>query len=314
MVSGAGARSHPVAGPIVRYGAIEQQMRQRSHTAEKFARGVAYFALGMAKKVLIANPLAQVADTAFAAGSLHWYDAWYGIVSYAFQIYFDFSGYSDMASGLALMMGFVLIQNFNSPYQADSITDFWRRWHISLSTWLRDYLYIPLGGNRRGPLRTYANLLVVMLVGGIWHGASWTFVIWGAIHGLMLAFERFQGKDSLYRRLPSPLRVAITFAIVCLTWVFFRARTLAQAGGYLACLFGLGHAASGHELVSGTFYAPYPLFTFLLAVFLVWQTPSSWVFTRRLPVARVAWVAALLMLAILFLWTQTENPFIYFQF
>ena len=140
-----------VAGPIVRYGAIEQQMRSRSHTAEKFARGVVFFSLGMAKKILIANPLGHVADTAFNAGSLHWFDAWYGVVGYAFQIYFDFSGYSDMACGLALMMGFVLIQNFDSPYQAESITDFWRRWHISLSTWLRDYLYIPLGGNRLGP-------------------------------------------------------------------------------------------------------------------------------------------------------------------
>src|SRR5947207_6062394 len=154
-----------VAGPIVRYGAIERQMRQRSHTAEKFARGVVFFSLGMAKKILIANPLAQVADAAFDAGGLHWYDAWYGVVTYAFQIYFDFAGYSDMANGLALMMGFVLIQNFDSPYQAESLTDFWRRWHISLSTWLRDYLYIPLGGNRLGERRTYVNLMAVMLLG-----------------------------------------------------------------------------------------------------------------------------------------------------
>ncbi len=213
-----------VAGPIVRYGAIEQQMRRRSHTADKFARGVAFFSLGMAKKILVANPLAQVADVAFSAGGLHWYDAWYGVVSYAFQIYFDFSGYSDMASGLALMMGFVLIQNFDSPYQADSITDFWRRWHISLSTWLRDYLYIPLGGNRRGKVRTYINLMLVMLIGGLWHGASWTFVIWGAIHGGMLALERMQGKQGTFSRLARPWRVSVTFAIVCISWVFFRAR------------------------------------------------------------------------------------------
>jgi alginate O-acetyltransferase complex protein AlgI len=303
-----------VAGPIVRYGAIEQQMRQRSHTAEKFARGIAFFALGMGKKILIANPLAQIADTAFGAGSLHWYDAWYGVIGYAFQIYFDFSGYSDMASGLALMMGFVLIQNFNSPYQADSITDFWRRWHISLSTWLRDYLYIPLGGNRKGPLRTYANLMTVMLIGGLWHGASWNFVIWGAIHGFMLAFERFQGKDSPYRRLPAPCRVGITFAIVCITWVFFRAKTLPQAGWYLACLLGLKPVAAGQEMVSPSLYTPYHLATFLLAFFLVWQTSNSWSFTRVLSLGRVGWVAALLLLAVAFLWTQTENPFIYFQF
>ena len=139
-----------VAGPIIRYAALEEQMRVRAHTLDKFSRGVAFFAFGMAKKILIANPMGHVADTAFAAGTLHAPDAWFGLLGYAFQIYFDFSGYSDMACGLALMLGFVLIQNFDSPYQADSITDFWRRWHISLSTWLRDYLYIPLGGNRLG--------------------------------------------------------------------------------------------------------------------------------------------------------------------
>src|SRR5262249_21011471 len=157
---------------------------------DKFARGVALFSLGLAKKVLLANPMAHVADAAFSAGSLHCFDAWYGVVAYAFQIYFDFSGYSDMAVGLALMLGFALIKNFDSPYQATSITDFWRRWHVSLSTWLRDYLYIPLGGSRRGPGRTCVNLLTVMLVGGLWHGPSWNFVIWGGIHGALLAAER----------------------------------------------------------------------------------------------------------------------------
>src|SRR5436190_18386233 len=230
-----------VAGPIIRYAAMEEQMRMRQHTLDKFARGVAFFAFGMAKKILIANPMGHIADTAFAAGPLHAHDAWFGLVGYAFQIYFDFSGYSDMAVGLALMMGFVLIQNFDSPYKADSITDFWRRWHISLSTWLRDYLYVPLGGNRKGPLRTYVNLMTVMLLGGLWHGASWNFVIWGAIHGGMLAFERAQGKDSVYRRLPRAARVMLTFVIVCLSWVFFRAKTLGQAVSYLRSMFGVGH-------------------------------------------------------------------------
>src|SRR5215207_2749371 len=194
-----------VAGPIIRYAAMEEQMRVRQHTADKFARGVAFFALGMAKKILIANPMGHIADGAFAAGPLHPVDAWYGVLGYAFQIYFDFSGYSDMAVGLALMMGFVLIQNFDSPYTADSITDFWRRWHISLSTFLRDYLYIPLGGNRLGHMRTYVNLMTVMVIGGLWHGASWNFVIWGAIHGVVLAVERMQGKDSIYKSLPRPV-------------------------------------------------------------------------------------------------------------
>jgi alginate O-acetyltransferase complex protein AlgI len=179
-----------VAGPIIRYAAMEEQMRVREHTLDKFARGVAFFALGMAKKILLANPMGHIADAAFAAGPMRILDAWFGVFGYAFQIYFDFSGYSDMAIGLALMMGFVLIQNFDSPYKSVSITDFWRRWHISLSTWLRDYLYIPLGGNRKGERRTYLNLMTVMLLGGLWHGASWNFVIWGGIHGGMLAGER----------------------------------------------------------------------------------------------------------------------------
>src|SRR5213076_1522312 len=193
-----------VAGPIIRYAAMEEQMRMRQHTLDKFARGVAFFAFGMAKKILIANPMGHVADTAFAAGPLHWYDAWFGLFGYAFQIYFDFSGYSDMAVGLALMMGFVLIQNFDSPYQSDSITDFWRRWHISLSSWLRDYLYIPLGGNRLGARRTYLALMGTMLLGGLWHGANWTFVAWGGLHGLYLAVERWlRARYANYR--PGPV-------------------------------------------------------------------------------------------------------------
>ncbi len=303
-----------VAGPIVRYGTIEQQMRSRSHTAEKFARGVAFFAVGMAKKIILANPLAQVADTAFAAGGLHWFDAWYGLVAYAFQIYFDFSGYSDMAIGLALMLGFVLPQNFNAPYRADSITDFWRRWHISLSTWLRDYLYVPLGGNRRGPWRTYLNLLLVMLIGGLWHGASWNFVLWGACHGLLLAFERAQGKDSFYRRLPQPLRVGLTFVLVCLTWVFFRAKTLPHAAGYFACLFGLGRVSAASAGVAPEMYTTYHALTFLLAAVVVWQAPTSWMATRRLTWVRAGLVGGLLVLSVVFMWAQTENPFIYFQF
>jgi alginate O-acetyltransferase complex protein AlgI len=303
-----------VAGPIVRYGAIEQQMRQRSHTVEKFARGVAFFGLGMAKKILIANPMGCLADTAFTSGGLRFYDAWYGVVAYAFQIYFDFSGYSDMASGLALMMGFVLIQNFDSPYKSDSITDFWRRWHISLSTWLRDYLYIPLGGNRHGPARTYLNLIVVMLVGGLWHGASWNFVIWGGIHGFMLVFERFQGKHSPYGRLPRPMRVGITFAIVCITWVFFRAKTLGLAWTYLTCMCGLCPTTAGNEVVAAELYAPYQVVTFVVASLVIWQAPNSWAFTRQVTLARACWTGAVLALAVILMWTQTSNPFIYFQF
>ena len=172
-----------IAGPIIRYHTVATQLIRRSHTWERFGSGATLFVLGFAKKILLANPLGRVADTAFAAESLTAFDAWFGVIAYAFQIYFDFSGYSDMAVGLGRLVGFEFIKNFNAPYRAESITDFWRRWHISLSTFLRDYLYIPLGGNRHGPGRTYVNLTIVMLLGGLWHGANWTFVIWGAYHG-----------------------------------------------------------------------------------------------------------------------------------
>src|SRR4051794_12129088 len=303
-----------VAGPIIRYAALEEQMRVRQHTLDKFARGVAFFAFGMAKKILLANPMGHIADTAFAAGPLHAPDAWFGLVGYAFQIYFDFSGYSDMAVGLALMMGFVLIQNFDSPYQADSLTDFWRRWHISLSTWVRDYLYVPLGGNRRGPRRTYLNLMAVMLLGGLWHGASWNFVLWGAIHGGMLAFERAQGKASPYRRLPRPARVAVTFLVVCLSWVFFRAKTVGQAASIFRSLFGMASLTAAADAPAGVMYTRFHVLVFALAALLVWRAPNTWTFTSRVTAPRAVAALGLLALSILMMWTQSANPFLYFQF
>jgi alginate O-acetyltransferase complex protein AlgI len=303
-----------VAGPIIRYAAMEEQMRLRAHTLDKFARGVAFFAFGMAKKILIANPMGHVADTAFAAGPLHALDAWVGVVAYAFQIYFDFSGYSDMAVGLALMLGFVLIQNFDSPYKSRSITEFWRRWHISLSTWLRDYLYIPLGGNRKGELRTYLNLMLVMLLGGLWHGASWNFVIWGGIHGSVLAFERASGKHSLRGRLPVVVQVAATFGIVCLSWVFFRAQTLSQATAYLASLFGLHGLTPAADAVAGAIYTPYHQLVFSVAAIIVFYAPTTWTFTEQLSAPRAIAALSLLGVSVLWMWTQTVNPFLYFQF
>jgi alginate O-acetyltransferase complex protein AlgI len=303
-----------VAGPIIRYAALEEQMRVRQHTLEKFARGVAFFSLGMAKKILLANPMGHLADTAFAAGAKHFYDAWLGLIGYAFQIYFDFAGYSDMAVGLALMLGFVLIQNFDSPYKSRSITEFWRRWHISLSTWLRDYLYIPLGGNRKGPVRTYVNLMTVMLFGGLWHGASWNFVIWGGIHGGMLGLERKLGNAHPLRRLPPSVSVAFTFLIVCVSWVFFRAKTLGQAVTYLGSLFGVSTASAASDVVSGALYPPYYLGLFGLCAIIVFAMPNTWQLTARLSWSRVAFATSAMALATLMMWTQTINPFLYFQF
>ncbi len=302
-----------VAGPIVRFQEVADQLRERSHTLEKFARGAAFFSMGMAKKILLADPCGAVADTCFAADSLRAIEAWYGVVAYAFQIYFDFSAYSDMAIGLGLMMGFMFAKNFDSPYHAASITEFWRRWHLSLSTWLRDYLYVPLGGNRQGPSRTYVNLMLVMLLGGLWHGAAWTFVIWGAIHGGMLALERLQGRDSPYRRLPHPLRVAITFIIVLVTWVFFRAEDLATALRYCGDMIGLGGGANA-ALVAGRIYSPYHLLSLLLAGIIAWGGVQTWDFTRRLNAPRLALIMALLVLSLTMLAATSFHPFIYFIF
>jgi alginate O-acetyltransferase complex protein AlgI len=303
-----------VAGPIIRYSEIEDQLQWRTYTATKFARGIAFFCMGLAKKVLLANPCGKVADLAFEAASLGPLEAWYGITAYAFQIYFDFSGYSDMAIGLGLMLGFVFPKNFDSPYLAQSITEFWHRWHISLSAWLRDYLYIPLGGNRKGRVRTYINLFVVMLLGGLWHGAAWNFVIWGALHGALLGFERIRGKTAAYGLLPVPVRVAITFTIVLITWVFFRAADLSQAIGYLASMLNLGNPQEGAGLLAGIVYQPYYIVTFLVAGAIVWGAPQTWDWTRTLTLPRAAGVLALFVLSVVVLATQAYNPFIYFIF
>ncbi len=303
-----------VAGPIIRFQDVADQLAHRTYSVEKFARGVAFFCFGLAKKVLLANPCGKVADTVFNAGAVGTADAWMGILGYAFQIYFDFSAYSDMAIGLGLMLGFVFAKNFDSPYLAESITDFWRRWHISLSTWLRDYLYLPLGGNRKGAARTYVNLATVMVLGGLWHGASWNFVIWGAIHGAMLIFERTQGKDSVYRRLPGPAKVTLTFVIVCFAWVFFRAETLPQALAYCSSLLGLTHAAPQSGLIAGVIYQPYYVVGLAVAALVTWTCPQTWDFTRRITLARAALALGLFWLSLLVLTTQAYNPFIYFIF
>ncbi len=303
-----------VAGPIIRFQDVADQLESRRHTLELFARGAAFLALGLGKKVLLANPAGKIADTCFGAQALGVWDAWYGAMAYAFQIYFDFSGYSDMAIGLGLMFGFVFAKNFDSPYLSQSITEFWRRWHLSLSTWLRDNLYIPLGGSRRGSFRTYCNLAATMLLGGLWHGASWNFVIWGAIHGGMLSVERATGRGTPYRLLPAPLRVAVTFVIVLVTWVFFRSPDLPRAGAYLAAMAGLAPEAAGAGLVSGLVFRPYYLVSIALGAVVVWGMPQTWDFTRRMPAWKVAWVTAVFILAVLVLTTQSFNPFIYFIF
>jgi alginate O-acetyltransferase complex protein AlgI len=303
-----------VAGPIIRFQEVADQLASRTHTFEKFARGVAFFSLGMAKKVLLANSCGKIADTAFAAGTLHWFDSWFGIVAYAFQIYFDFSGYSDMAIGLGLMFGFVFAKNFDSPYRSASITEFWQRWHISLSTWLREYLYIPLGGNRHGETRTAINLGIVMLLGGLWHGASWNFVIWGAIHGLLLGLERTFGKKPFYAGLPKSLRIAMTFFFVLIAWVFFRAKTFTAALDYLGSMFGLVQVPHTSLLLDGLLYTPYNLVAMLVTAIIVWRAPQTWDWSKELGTGKIVMVIAILVAAVAVLSIQSYNPFIYFNF
>ena len=298
-----------VAGPIVRYHTIAHEIRSRQHSLSLFFRGVLAFQSGFAKKILIADPLSTLADTAFAATSLAPGDAWLGILAYAFQIYFDFSGYSDMAIGLGLMLGFHFPINFDRPYWARSITDFWRRWHISLSTWLRDYLYVPLGGNRKGSLRTYVNLALVMLLGGLWHGANWTFVVWGAYQGFWLIVERLLAGPIARWRFPRALGIAWTFFLVLIGWVFFRAKDLPHAIDYLSAMFGLSDSI-------GQTLGPRPIhFTALgVASLIVWFGKP----TRDLvDQARLQWVLPLqaaFWWALLHMDYEGHVPFLYFQF
>ena len=228
-----------IAGPIVRYGTVARQLVRRTITFVQMEKGVLRFVYGLAKKLLIANPLGEMADALFAlpADQLTAFPAWLAIIAYSLQIYFDFSGYSDMAIGLGLMLGFTFPENFNYPYIARSIRDFWRRWHMSLTAWLRDYLYIPLGGSRVAAPRIAFNLITVFLLCGLWHGASWNFIIWGGWHGAFIILERGSFGRVLYK-LPAYFQHFYLLLVVTIGWVFFRSESLAQALSLLQALSG----------------------------------------------------------------------------
>jgi alginate O-acetyltransferase complex protein AlgI len=257
---------HMIAGPVLRFRDLADQFVSRTHSMQIFTSGLCIFTIGLAKKVLIADAIAPVADQVFATPNPGLIEAWAGSIAYMLQLYFDFSGYSDMAVGLALMMGFHFKANFNMPYLSVSITDFWQRWHISLSTWLRDYLYIPLGGNRLGSVRTYVNLFLVMLLGGLWHGANWTFVFWGAWHGAWLAVERYMGWTGNTRS--RVMAVPLTLLIVLTGWVMFRAANLTQAFDVYSGMIGLnGVAASAGFAANVTAENLFFMIVALVAVF-----------------------------------------------
>lgn len=304
-----------VAGPIIRYKTLSDQLAHREHTVSRFSSGVAIFIIGFAKKILLANACGQVADTVFQAANPLPMDAWIGVVAYAFQIYFDFCGYSDMAVGLGRMLGFEFLRNFDAPYRSEGITDVWRRWHISLSTVLRDYLYYPLGGNRLGERRTYINLGIVMLLGGLWHGAKWNFLAWGAFHGGLLIFERWQGKQSFFHSFPKPLRIGLTFLLMLISWVLFRAEDLQSAIHYYFAMLGLAPTSNTAILLSAGIYTPFRLTILTICAILVFQPLQAhdWA-VKPITWWRVLVLIPLFVVSLMAMYAQAFNPFLYFQF
>ena len=326
---------HLIAGPVFRYKDLADQFAGRTHTVEKFAEGSARFMQGFVKKVCIADSIAPLVAQGYALADPTTADAWLTALAYTAQLYFDFSGYSDMAIGLGLMMGFRFVENFNQPYISQSITEFWRRWHMSLSAWLRDYLYIALGGNRHGTARTYRNLILTMLLGGLWHGANWTFVLWGAWHGTILAIERALGVKadaSAFR----PQRWLFTFLLVVVGWVVFRAPTVGQAFVMYGAMFRLDGAGLS-ELYGGSITTLQIATLTLAYAVIVWrgfgQKGVRFIFGRSPTAASASsqnvpdpflagWRATAVMAALLPLFAlsvlklsaQSYSPFLYFQF
>ena len=312
-----------IAGPIVRFNLIADQITNRKENIDDKLLGLIRFCIGLGKKVLIANVMAEQADMIMDQDptQLSTATAWIGILAYTFQIYFDFSGYSDMAIGLGRIMGFTFPENFNSPYTAKSITEFWRRWHITLGAWMRDYLYIPLGGNRvKTARRLYFNLWFVFLVSGLWHGASWNFVIWGAYHGLFLILDRLF-LIKLLKPLGQAPRILLTFLLVIIGWVFFRIEAFDQAVGFIGKMFAFVPEGALNIAVIADFW---PIFW--IAIFFSFLTLFS--FGKRLEalffeqksyplggyVASLAACAVLFILSLAAITSSGFNPFIYFRF
>ena len=307
-----------IAGPIVRYIDVEKQLTYRECTAEKTARGMIRFSMGLAKKVIVSNTVAAICDGIFGStNTVPAFTAWVGVICYALQIYFDFSGYSDMAIGMGHMLGFDFLENFNYPYVSCSVQEFWRRWHISLSSWFRDYLYIPLGGNRLGKVRTYINLIIVFACTGLWHGASFSFIVWGLWHGLFLVIERLGFKKAL-DKLPKFIGWIYTMLVVLVGWVFFRADTLPAAMKYLGEMFSFtGGVSNG--------MAQFDNLSFIITVIaIVLCTPVYQFLKGKLEktdggkkaafVIGAVLATGLFILSVIFLTGSGYNPFIYFRF
>ncbi len=305
-----------IAGPIVQYSDIEEELRERRVSVEKFAAGIIFFVRGLGKKVLFANTIGAV-YTEISAGDItkaSVMTSWIGIIAYTLQIYFDFSGYSDMAVGLGKMFGFNFCKNFDLPYTATSITDFWRRWHISLSSWFRDYVYIPLGGNRVSKPRHMLNILIVWSLTGLWHGAAWNFVAWGAFYGILLLLEKYLFKN-IIEKTPMLLRHIITLVVVMLGWVLFASPTLTDALSYMGTMFGFSDTvfmdSTAKYLLSTN---AFPIIFMSLSAFGAFSNlPRTKSFKVNVTVLSVSYLV-IFILSIIYLISETYNPFLYFRF
>ena len=296
---------HVLAGPIIRFHELAGQLRQRTHSMERGAEGGYRFLLGLSKKILIADTMAAIADPLFAGAVPSALHAWIGVSAYALQIYFDFSGYSDMAIGLGLLFGFRFPENFDKPYFALSITEFWRRWHITLSSWFRDYVYIGLGGNRGGSLATLRNLFLTMLLVGWWHGAKMTFVVWGAYFGVLLCIERVLQPSGVLERLPAALRNLLTLFLVTMGWVLFRSRSFPEAFAYYTALF-----SGGFSSIAPDAWMLVALAAAVLVVLAEARIPLRPRFSLPLGIGSVLAFAICLIVIL----GDHASPFIYFQF
>lgn len=300
-------------GPITRMGAMQEDLQNHKLSVDNAYEGMVRFGVGFSKKILLANQVAAVADAAFSTGSeARLAYAWLGILSYSLQIYLDFSSYSDMAIGLGKIFGVTIMENFNYPYISQSIKEFWRRWHISLSTWFRDYIYIPLGGNQKGTLTTYRNLMIVFFLTGLWHGASWNFIVWGLYFGIFLLLERI-GLEQQLKKLPVCFRHIYALLIVLIGWVFFRADNLDAALKYLKCMFGMAQGSSNSLDIAK---ALTPQYWFFLCVSIIACTPIVKVIKNKvnMPVFRDAIVLILFFLSLCYMVASSYNPFIYTRF
>lgn len=310
-----------IAGPIIRYVDIEEQLRQRSFGIVKFGRGAMFFIRGLAKKVVIANSIGTVYEQVMQlpVGTVSVLTSWVGCLAYAFQIYFDFSGYSDMAVGLGKMFGFEFRRNFHYPYVSKSITEFWRRWHISLSTWFREYVYIPLGGNRCGGQRNMVNLILVLALTGLWHGAEWNFLFWGLYYGVLLILEKHVW-GALMDRLPGVIQHIYTFVLVMVGWVFFFSPDLGSALDYIGMMFGMGVSALADR--QAVFLLTTHWLLFLLCI--LGSSSIGWTILRAFMesykkgrtqrIMSCVIYMGIFLVSVAFLVTETFNPFLYFRF